>query len=144
MKELKDVTKADTKIFLPNIKFCKCIKVYDGDTITVAADLNGEWYRFSVRIKNLDTPEIRTTNAEEKEIAIIARDTLRELILGEIVELKNISREKYGRLLADVVSGDINCAEWLIGKKLGVEYDGGRKTTPASWRQYHSNNHSNL
>lgn len=50
------------------------MKVYDGDTITIATRLGGtgSLYRFSVRLLAIDTPEKRTKNKEEKEIAMKA------------------------------------------------------------------------
>ena len=118
------------------IKYGKVIKVYDGDTITIAAKLpntNGPVYRFSVRLDGIDTPEIRGKSVAERELAKQARDVLHELIYGKVVELRNVANEKYGRILADVYIGDTNVNQWLVSENFAVLYDGGKKQRPASW-----------
>lgn len=127
---LKNITYKETQSFIPEIRYAKVIKVYDGDTITVAAKLpfsKSPIYRFSVRLRNIDSPEIKGKSKKECEMAIQARDALHQLIFGEIVELKNNSKEKYGRLLTDVYYGDIHVNQWMLDHKYAVIYDGGKK-----------------
>lgn len=122
--------------FVPPIYYGKVVKVYDGDTITIAGILPGTYtpiYRFSVRLLGIDTPEIKGSTEEEKRLAKVARDELSNLILNKFVELKNISTEKYGRILADVYFEEIHINKWLLEKGLAVEYDGGTKNRPDSW-----------
>ena len=126
----------DTTVFTFPIKYGKVIKVYDGDTITIAAKLpntDGPIYRFSVRLDGIDTPEIRGKSETERELAKQARDALHELIYGKIIELRNVANEKYGRILADVYIGDTNVNQWLIAENFAVLYDGGKKQRPVSW-----------
>ena len=126
----------DTVIFTFPIKYGKVIKVYDGDTITIAAKLpntDGPVYRFSVRLDGIDTPEIKGKSVAERELAKQARDALHELIYGKVVELRNVANEKYGRILADVYIGDTNVNQWLISENFAVLYDGGKKQRPANW-----------
>ena len=49
--------------------------------------------------------------------------------MHKIVELKNVSLDKYGRLLADVIIKDsqINISDLLLQKKLVLEYGGKTK-----------------
>jgi len=133
---LDNIEYNDTSTFVYPIKFGKVIKVYDGDTITIAAKLpctDGPIYRFSVRLNGIDTPEIRGKSQAEKELAILARDALHDLIYGKIIELRNVENEKYGRILAEVYIGEVNVNEWLISQNFAVEYDGGKKQRPANW-----------
>lgn len=128
---LKNITYKETQSFIPEIRYAKVIKVYDGDTITVAAKLpfsKSPIYRFSVRLRSVDSPEIKGKSKKECEMAIQARDALHKLIFGEIVELKNNSKEKYGRLLTDVYYGDIHVNQWMLDHKYAIKYDGGKKT----------------
>ena len=56
----------DTTAFVPPISGGRVIKVYDGDTITIANYMpyaNSPLYRFSVRINGIDCPEIKTRKA---------------------------------------------------------------------------------
>ena len=132
----ENITYSNTSAFIPQIEMGKVVKVYDGDTITVASKLpfiDSPIYRFSVRLSGLDTPELKTSNINEKKHAIIARDALSELINGKIVHLHNVSTEKYGRLLADIYIDDIHVNQWMIDQKYGVAYDGGTKLRDKQW-----------
>jgi endonuclease YncB( thermonuclease family) len=127
--KLNNIEYKNTIPFIPNFSKCKVVKVYDGDTITVASYLKGvpTCYRFSVRLRGIDSPEIRTKNEDEKKAAIISRDKLSEKILNKIVYLKDIGTEKYGRVLADVFYNNEKINDWLLNNKLAVKYDGGKK-----------------
>jgi endonuclease YncB( thermonuclease family) len=133
---LKDITYEDTVKFVPPIKSGKVIKVYDGDTITIAAKLPGAIgpiYRFSVRLSGIDSPEIKGSTIAEKKLAIQSRTALHDLIFGKIITMKNISVEKYGRILADVYCDGIHVNHWLLEHNLAIPYDGGTKRRPVEW-----------
>lgn len=139
---MQKINYEDTIPFIPPITSGKVIKVYDGDTITIASKLpyeNSLIYRFSIRIKGIDCPEIRTHNLDEKEIALIAKKFVEDKCLNKIVELKNLSTEKYGRILADVYIDNLNISDELIKNKLAVPYDGGKKLVPDNWKIYYNN-----
>ncbi len=115
------------------------IKVYDGDTITIAARLPYDAspvYRLSVRLNGIDTPEIKSKNAEEKQVAKQARDYLASLILYQTVSLRNVQTEKYGRILADVYLGEVCLNERMVEQRFAVRYDGGTKQRPETWMEY--------
>lgn len=129
----KDVVK-----FVPPVEKGIVIKVYDGDTITIATRLpykDSPLYRFPVRLKGIDSAEIKSKNANEKIHAKIARDALSELILHKNVLIQNIENEKYGRILADVYYNDLFINEWMIEKGFAVKYDGGTKQIPSTWTE---------
>lgn len=131
----------DTVEFTFPIKGGKVIKVYDGDTITIASKLPFDaspLYRLSVRLNGIDTPEIKGKGVsdEEKEAAKNARDFVSNLTLNKYVRLENIETEKYGRILADVYIGDIHLNDLLLKERYAVKYDGGTKEKPKSWIEY--------
>lgn len=133
---LKNISYKETDIFIPQIRFAKVIKVYDGDTITVAAKLpfdDSPIYRFSVRLRNIDSPEIKGGSERECNLAIQSRDALHNLIFGKIIELRNNGKEKYGRLLADLYYNEIHINKWMVDNGYAVEYDGGKKTRGVDW-----------
>jgi len=135
----EDIKWDNTVPFKVPIKSGKVIKVYDGDSITIASRLpfdDSTLYRFSVRLNGIDTPEIKGKNDDEKEAAKNARDALSRLILNKNIILKNVDNEKYGRVLADVYLGDLHINEWLIKERYAVRYDGGTKKAPESWLNY--------
>jgi endonuclease YncB( thermonuclease family) len=130
---------SDTKSFIPPINGGTVIKVYDGDTITIATKLpynNSELYRFSVRLKGIDSAEIKSSSIDEQNIAKEAKQCLTNLILNKYVSLQNLNTEKYGRILADVYLGEIHVNQWMLHEHLAVEYDGGTKKPPSSWIRY--------
>ena len=78
---------SETIPFIPPIESGQVIKVYDGDTITIATRLSykdSPLYRFSIRLKGIDSAEIKSKNINEKKNAMISRDFLTELILHKL------------------------------------------------------------
>lgn len=126
--------------FMPNITCGKVVRVYDGDTITVCSRVRIDGhtsesiYRFNVRLRGIDTPELKTRNSTEKTLAIKARDALSGEILGKIVSLKDVEYDKYGRILANVIQLDgTDMSKWMMDNKYAVEYTGGTKSIPPEW-----------
>jgi endonuclease YncB( thermonuclease family) len=141
MEDGTDIKWEDTTEFKFPIKGGRVIKVYDGDTITIASKLchsDSQLYRFSVRLNGIDTPEMKgkDISEEEKEAAKNARDFVANLVLNKFVTLENISNEKYGRILADVYINNIHLNELLLRERYAVKYDGGTKQKPTSWLKY--------
>jgi micrococcal nuclease len=131
LEELLSVTVKDTKPFTFPLTEGKVLKVYDGDTITIASKLPYDaspFYRFSVRLAGIDSPEIKGKTEHEKKMAIDSRDALDKLINGKIVRLENIKSEKYGRVLAEVYLNDLNVNNWMLNKCFAVKYYGGKKS----------------
>ena len=79
------------------------ISVYDADTMRCDIDLGfGVWFKNqSIRWLKIDAWEVR---GEEREGGLLARDRVRELLLGKEVILKTYKDDKgkYGRWLAEV------------------------------------------
>lgn len=119
------------KPYIPDIHYGKVIKVYDGDTITIATCLyngpNRDMYKFVIRILGVDTPEIKTKNSIERQKAILVRDALSTILLQKVVTLTDISYDKYGRILCNVYLDTLNISEWLIKNHYAVPYYGGTK-----------------
>ena len=134
--ENNDILFKDTIPFIPPVTIGKVIKVYDGDTITIASKIpipNSQLYRFSVRLNGIDTPEIKGKTENEKNAAKKVQKALEDLILQKNITLKNVATEKYGRILADVYLEELHINEWLINNKYAVRYDGGTKHIPEDW-----------
>lgn len=104
--------------------------IYDGDTFRVnianVHPLIGE--RMSIRVNGVDTPEIRGKCEMEKKLARIAKQyTVEFLRSASKVELRNVSRGKYFRIVADVYADGKSLTEGLIRNGHATPYDGGRK-----------------
>jgi len=129
----------DTIPFIPPITEGQVIKVYDGDTITVASRLpydGSPLYRFSVRLNGIDSPEMKGKSDDEKQAAKRAQQALSNFILHKTVALTNNKTEKYGRILSNVYCDGIHINQWMIENRYAVEYDGGTKNCPESWLKY--------
>ena len=128
-KAVEHITWKTATPYIPPVSQGMVIKVYDGDTITIATVLPhyDTVYRFSVRLLGIDSAEMKGGSFAEKESAIKARDALASKILGKMVFLENVSLEKYGRILANVYYNDIHINKWMLDQGLAVSYDGGTK-----------------
>lgn len=106
--------------------------VIDGDTFigTVMLKDGIEIDSVSVRLRNVDTPEIHGECDEEIKMAIRAKERLEELIpVGSVIEIKNIKDDKYaGRIDANVFdSSGRDVGLLLVREKLGRHYSGGKR-----------------
>jgi micrococcal nuclease len=134
-----DITWEDAIPFTFPITGGRVIKVYDGDTITIASKLPYDaspLYRLSVRLNGLDAPEMKSGSKEEHDAAVLARDFVANLILNKYVTLDNIRSEKYGRILADVYIDEMCVNDMLIRERYAVKYDGKTKIKLSSWLKY--------
>lgn len=130
--------------------YARVIDVYDGDTITVVFDTNGFFLKFKCRLAGVDTCEIRSKNKENKQLAVLARSRLFNLITGNVMNeeirkkeliqyfddhvfiiwLHCLEFDKYGRLLIQCYSSaeaQKSFSEILIEEKLAYPYDGETK-----------------
>jgi len=131
--------------FIPPIRFGKVVKVYDGDTLTLATKLpypDSPVYRFQVRLNGIDCPEMKTHIESEKECAKLAKNLISEMVLNNIVELKEVQLEKYGRILAKVYCNGVCLNDLLCEQHLAVSYDGGTKKCPEDWMFYYNEVHT--
>lgn len=134
-KKKEEIVWKNCQPFVPPIKKGYVIKVYDGDTITVASKLPyiySPLYRFQIRLTGIDSPEIKSKCEKEKQAALVSRKALEELILHKTVYLKDIQQEKYGRILCNIYINngkkDLLCVnQWLLENNYAVPYDGKTK-----------------
>ena len=129
MVNLGDCTLKDCKKFIPNLGDVKVVKVYDGDTITIATHLYDDPtpYKFNVRMLHYDTAEMKSKCPEEKACAKKAQKELSSRLLGKMITVsKNSGVDKYGRLLLEVTHEGLNINTWMKDK-WGVSYEGGHK-----------------
>ncbi len=113
-----------------NVIIAEVTSIYDGDTFR--ATING-WpaiigERIPIRINGIDAPEMKGKCQKEIQLARQAKQfSVERLRSAKKIELRNLRREKYFRLLADVyVDGD-NLGAMLMNKGLARTYGGGLK-----------------
>jgi micrococcal nuclease len=102
----------------------KCLKVVDGDTMDLDIDLGMEIHiNTRVRLYGINTPEIHTKVAAEKEAGQKAMQRVIAALARWEVPLKiqthKDKKEKYGRYLATIILPDgTNLNELLIKEGL--------------------------
>lgn len=136
----------------------RLVDIYDGDTLKIVLPVMGQYFKFDIRLKGIDTCEIKSHNIENKNKGLEARkrvctmveeywgncenskldtkkeikDYLKEIVC--IVFVKCYEFDKYGRLLADVYIDYNNMnrqsiSEILLSENLAYSYEGGTKLT---------------
>jgi micrococcal nuclease len=109
-------------------------KVVDGDTIDASIDLGFDIsLEKRIRLAGVDTPESRTTDANEKKYGLESKEWLKKrcenakdiLIKTELPD----STEKYGRIIGHLFINDepTSLNEQMIISGYAWEYDGGTK-----------------
>lgn len=106
------------------------IKNYDGDTITFKIPnvhpLFGN--NIAIRVSGVDTPELRTKNKCEKKLGYQAKEVVENALRNaKHIELRNVKRGKYFRIVADVIADGKNVSDLLLQRKFAYRYDGGTK-----------------
>ena len=107
-----------------------CTKVYDGDSVTICwLDKNGDKVRIGCRIKDIDTPELRSSTEKEKMLAYRAKERLSSAVLNKFVTIRNEGKEKYGRVLADLETAEHKSISryMLEDAEICKPYNGGKK-----------------
>ena len=112
------------------------VRNYDGDTVTFnVPDLHpliGRQIR--VRVEGADTPEIRGKTQCEKQKAKEARDAVQAMFeKAKSIELRDVKRGKYFRILADIVVDGKSLKDELIRLGLAHPYNNKGKNKPVDW-----------
>jgi len=113
-----------------NVAIAEVTSIYDGDTfranISDYPPIIGQ--HMGIRINGVDTPEMRGKCEQEKALARKAKQyTVSILRNAKTIELRNMQRGKYFRIVADVYADGQNVGEGLVREGLAVHYDGGKK-----------------
>jgi len=97
---------------LPSVTIQSC---YDGDTCTTT---DGE----KIRLACIDTPELKGERADQFP-GKAARDYLNDLVSGSKVTIRRITKDRYGRTVAELSKGPINFQEHLVEKGFAIIYE---------------------
>ncbi len=116
-----------TNSSLPCVRF---LRNYDGDTFTVNISyvhpLLGD--QITVRVNGIDAPEIGADKACERQAAFKAQQEVEKILASaRRIDLKNVQRDKYFRVLAEVRVDGKSLSEHMLQARLAVPYDGGHK-----------------
>ena len=89
----------------PDVKVSRLLRVIDGDTFACDIDEHSAiaGKNISIRLRGINTPELRSKSEKERKSANLEKQRLSELLHGaRVIELRNIDRDKYFRIDADV------------------------------------------
>lgn len=104
----------------------KVVSVYDGDTFR--AILTNESKDLPIRVRGVDTPEIKGQCSYEKEAALRARDFTKSLLMNaKVIQLRDVGEDKYHRVLATVTIDGVDLANTLISEGFGRQWKGRRE-----------------
>lgn len=138
--------------FNNKIFYARVVDIYDGDTCTCIFYFNDNYYKFKIRLANIDTCEIKSKDEENKKLANDAKNRLYTLITKNndiitkqelkiklnsnvyIVKLLCGEFDKYGRLLGWLfdktttnMNIDFSYNKILLNENLAYEYHGQTK-----------------
>jgi micrococcal nuclease len=108
-------------------------RIIDGDTFEARLRIwFGQDLTVSVRLRNVDAPEMRGKCDSETRLAVEARDTLQEILQSGTVMLTDLSLDKYaGRVVASVSVAYPDTVEdvgaLLLAGGYARTYGGGRR-----------------
>lgn len=122
--------------FENQIKICKIVDVYDGDSFTACFFNNDKIIKYKFRAYGYDSPEIRPRlNLENRQEIINQALKAKEKFIefsncqNNLVKIEFGNFDKYGRILGTVfnIDNDNNVNELMIKNGFGYQYDGGTK-----------------
>ena len=96
---------------LPKVLIDNC---YDGDTCTT---FEGE----KIRLACIDTPELKGRKANPIR-AKSSKNFLNTLVANQEVSIKRITKDRYGRTVAELFKDEENVQELIVKKGFGVIY----------------------
>lgn len=116
----------DSKTF----RCVKYIRNYDADTITFdipnVHPLIGK--NISIRVRHVDTPEIKGKLPCEKDAARTAKKLIENILKNaKRIDLENADKDKYFRILADVIVDGKSLKDTLLKNNLAYAYEGKTK-----------------
>jgi len=120
--EWEKVVDENPKIFVPPIYYGKVIKVYTGDTFTLITKNpffnetieTVSIYSFIIHLNSIAAPKIIPTINDHGKFA---RDALYRKIYGKVVELRDVSCDKHGKIFANVFLENVSINEWLLNNE---------------------------
>ena len=87
-----------------NYKIKEVIRVIDGDTLVITIDLGFNLALTQpIRIKGINSPEMRSSNPQEKVLALADKTFVEGWLQGKILFITTTKDDKYGRILGDII-----------------------------------------
>ena len=117
---LKRVEYNDASEYVPEISRGKVVKVHSDCTISIAASFDNDVsmpptiYRFSIWLFDRNMQELTSNSVSDQNSAEIMKNILSARIFGKMVDIKNITMENHGRIVADVFCENEYINKWIM------------------------------
>jgi nuclease (SNase domain protein) len=88
-----------------DVKVSRLLRVIDGDTFACDIDAHSPIAdkNISIRLRGINTPELRDKDPEVRKSAYEEKERLEQLLTSAtVIELRDLGRDKYFRILASV------------------------------------------
>jgi len=105
----------------PDVTVSRFQRAIDGDTFVCDIDEHSAiaGKNISIRLRGINTPELKDKDPEIRKQAYQEKDRLESLLVNaKVIQLKNLGRDKYFRIDADVYVDDKNILDRLNQKYL--------------------------
>lgn len=138
MERLSTLTEAECTQCLPITEGTrvKVLRVIDGDTLMLGMIRDAHTVKIGCRIIGIDTPEMHSRNAHEKQMALRAKQILESVAMGKLATVCKVGHDKFGRGLSDlrIDDGPASVSAFMLaqGSDLVHTYDGGTKVSWAA------------
>ena len=96
--------------------FCLVVAISDGDTLTARCGPPGDYRQVKVRIAAIDAPELRQAFGQR------ARQNLARLCFRQQARIEPLTRDAYGRTVANVRCGSTDVASAQVRAGLAWVY----------------------
>jgi len=105
------------------------LKVHSGDTITIATPIlpTKQIYRFVIYLDSICAPKIIPFMQVQNDTALLSKNALSDLICGKIVQVRDMTCDKHGKLYANIFVDNIHVNEWLLKYNYATKCKNGRK-----------------
>lgn len=113
----------------PYVYNANVLRVVDGDTVDVVADLGFHtWMKMRLRLRGIDAPELHAIKDGKPDLetrlrAVASREALTAKVVTP-VRIKSTKADDFGRYLADIFVGDRYINAEMIAEGHAVAYKG--------------------
>lgn len=109
---------------------CVVTRVVDGDTVDVDIDLGFDVIlrEQRIRLANIDAPEVRTRDLNEKEYGLYVKEVVTNFINrgpAKFVSTEYNPTGKYGRIIGDIIVDGESLCQYLINNHCATLYENG-------------------
>ena len=137
-KQLENLNDIEPFSFDQSIFLAKVIKVIDGDSVNVIIKFNGKYASLKCRLYGIDTPETRSKDLHEKEVAEIVKNYVIDEILDKVIWIKCYAFDNFGRTLIKIYhdhpdTSIISLNSTLVDLGYAYAYDGRKKKEFSEW-----------